>query len=441
MSEQEEPNELQPFIVIRRATGQHDEHHGGVWKIAFADFMTAMMAFFLVMWLVNAANEETKAQVASYFNPIKLTDTRAVPKGVRGDGPQVEQQNVDDGAGASEDINKKAAEPEGAPAQSEADTKQENAENMPFNEEALFKDPYAVLAEIAGDAGQGEPVLAAVPPGRTDAGLSGGDAFRDPFDPAFWQHGPGFANRKPQEEVEGIGAFEMAEVREFLEEGGDDTASKSGEADERRSQTVADMVQVRPPHDETLAVVAPAKDTARPEKPAVPVQEAAEQDMPSHDAETAGQARARHVEAELAKIISQSELARGPQISVESTGEGVLVRLTDGQDFSMFSLSSAQPSRDMVRMMDKVAGVLKRTKGNIIIRGHTDARPFRSENYDNWRLSTARAHMAYHMLVRGGIGKARFVRIEGRADRDLKVKSDPEAAQNRRIEILLEGPA
>jgi chemotaxis protein MotB len=48
--------------------------------------------------------------------------------------------------------------------------------------------------------------------------------------------------------------------------------------------------------------------------------------------------------------------------------------------------------------------------------------------------------MAYHMLVRGGVGEQRFERVEGHADRSLKVGDDPGAAQNRRIEILLRRP-
>ena len=73
----EHPHEI---IIVRHAHGDHDEaHHGGVWKIAFADFMTAMMCFFLVTWLISAANEQTKAAVASYFNPVKLIDRTVWP--------------------------------------------------------------------------------------------------------------------------------------------------------------------------------------------------------------------------------------------------------------------------------------------------------------------------------------------------------------------------
>ena len=56
----------QPIIVIKKVKKVHGGHHGGAWKVAYADFVTAMMAFFLVMWLVGQS-QEVKAGVASYF--------------------------------------------------------------------------------------------------------------------------------------------------------------------------------------------------------------------------------------------------------------------------------------------------------------------------------------------------------------------------------------
>jgi chemotaxis protein MotB len=55
----------QPIIIVRKK-GKHGGHHGGAWKVAFADFMTSMMAFFLVMWLVGQ-KQEVKEAVAGYF--------------------------------------------------------------------------------------------------------------------------------------------------------------------------------------------------------------------------------------------------------------------------------------------------------------------------------------------------------------------------------------
>ena len=56
-----------PIIIIRRKKVSH-AHHGGAWKIAFADFMTAMMAFFLVMWILASSDEKTRVAVADYFS-------------------------------------------------------------------------------------------------------------------------------------------------------------------------------------------------------------------------------------------------------------------------------------------------------------------------------------------------------------------------------------
>ncbi|MES5815061.1 flagellar motor protein MotB [Pseudoxanthomonas sp. Soil82] len=67
-------------IIIRRIKKTAGGHHGGAWKVAYADFVTAMMAFFLVMWLVGIASKEQKAAVSEYFkNPSAVEGTAAIP--------------------------------------------------------------------------------------------------------------------------------------------------------------------------------------------------------------------------------------------------------------------------------------------------------------------------------------------------------------------------
>src|SRR6202167_194357 len=56
----------QPIIVIKK-NGGHGGHHGGAWKVAYADFVTAMMSLFIVLWLMNTS-EKVKQAVAGYFN-------------------------------------------------------------------------------------------------------------------------------------------------------------------------------------------------------------------------------------------------------------------------------------------------------------------------------------------------------------------------------------
>jgi chemotaxis protein MotB len=62
---------VQPIIVIKKKSG-HGGHHGGAWKVAYADFVTAMMALFIVLWLMGAS-EKVKKAVAGYFNDPKGT--------------------------------------------------------------------------------------------------------------------------------------------------------------------------------------------------------------------------------------------------------------------------------------------------------------------------------------------------------------------------------
>ncbi|MCA8929247.1 MAG: chemotaxis protein MotB, partial [Alphaproteobacteria bacterium] len=57
-----------PIIIIKKKKAGHGHgHHGGAWKVAYADFVTAMMAFFLLMWLLNATTENQRKGLADYF--------------------------------------------------------------------------------------------------------------------------------------------------------------------------------------------------------------------------------------------------------------------------------------------------------------------------------------------------------------------------------------
>ena len=58
-----------PVIIKRKKVIQGGGHHGGAWKVAYADFVTAMMAFFMLMWLLNATTEKQRKGLADYFSP------------------------------------------------------------------------------------------------------------------------------------------------------------------------------------------------------------------------------------------------------------------------------------------------------------------------------------------------------------------------------------
>ena len=143
--------EFQDLIIIKRRLSTEPESvKGGVWKIAFADFMTAMMCFFLVMWLINAANDDTRQAVASYFNPVRLAELNR--KGVTD--PHISENTTSQNEKAT--LEKGAPEPP-APIDGPA------AEAA---REALFRDPYRVLSSIAGEAQGSGAVLSGDRGGR-----------------------------------------------------------------------------------------------------------------------------------------------------------------------------------------------------------------------------------------------------------------------------------
>ncbi|SDF79614.1 chemotaxis protein MotB [Limimonas halophila] len=78
-----EKDDNQPPIVIKKKKrGGEEEGHGGAWKVAYADFVTAMMAFFLLMWLLNATTEEQRSGIADYFSPVSASDSTSGGGGV-----------------------------------------------------------------------------------------------------------------------------------------------------------------------------------------------------------------------------------------------------------------------------------------------------------------------------------------------------------------------
>jgi len=72
-------------IVIKRIKkGGHGGNHGGAWKVAYADFVAAMIAFFLLMWLINTTTREQKRGIADYFAPQSIAQTTSGSGGVLG---------------------------------------------------------------------------------------------------------------------------------------------------------------------------------------------------------------------------------------------------------------------------------------------------------------------------------------------------------------------
>ena len=289
-------------------------------------------------------------------------------------------------------------------------------------------------ASTGSPAGLRSGLASSRAPGFGDAGPISEDSHRDPFRPTGGDEvsRPAAAIDRtalpgaPQEEAETTTAQSPPDASLRRLQNGDPTG------EEIQQQPMAKYEAPKP---------GPAFDESKP--PSVPASASAK----SETAPTAGafeapteaaRERAAALLADVKRRLGpETPSAPGPKLDVQATDEGILVSLTDRQNFSMFAIGSAEPQPRVVHMMDAIATSLAATPGAIVVRGHTDARPYRSGLYDNWRLSSARAQMAYYMLNRAGIPDKRFERIEGFADHRLKDQARPFAAENRRIEILL----
>lgn len=427
------------LVIIRRRSAFEDEKaHGGVWKIAYADFMTAMMAFFLVMWLLNALNQDQKQVVASYFNPIKLAENAPAPKGLK-DLTKKEPTTFEGQDGKRQ--------PSGPSEERRGDSP--TAEKPPFYEEkVLFREPYATLAEIAASSNQasGQRRAGALTSAEED-GLKGGDAYRDPFDPGYWKLAPE-ASKEADRIMDG-------EPKPNASARDNPAGTNQGEPRRGRTDDAGGSVAPDAPASSTSqspllppgsAPSSSARDgSVQPNTQANLQANAAPQARPNdapkeaeqRDAAQTQQPTVKQLQSAIADALSDIKAGAGPVAEVRQVEEGLLVSLTDNASFGMFAVGSAEPRPELVRAIDKIGPLIAKRRGVIIVRGHTDNRPYKSDNYDNWRLSTARAQMAYYMLVRSGVDAQRIEHVEGYADRRPKLQNDPAAAQNRRIEILI----
>src|ERR1019366_6367943 len=169
--------EHQEIFIIKRYHDHDDAPHGGAWKIAFADFMTAMMALFLVLWLISSTSEKTKDTVAQYFNAVKLVDMTTLKKGFR-DPKETEMGSGPNAKESQEESDSSRRKP--SPAVSDDLNSQPGATAPSHTETALFRDPYAVLAEIAaGSTPQTSKSSPAVAP--SSAAADAAASFSDPF--------------------------------------------------------------------------------------------------------------------------------------------------------------------------------------------------------------------------------------------------------------------
>ncbi|WP_114285549.1 OmpA/MotB family protein [Candidatus Halocynthiibacter alkanivorans] len=153
---------LAPIIIKRKKVVGGDGHHGGAWKVAYADFVTAMMAFFLLMWLLNATTEKQRKGIADYFNPtIPINRISGGGDGAfGGDSVFTEETLAQNGVGAAmqqASVNMAAADPE--------------AERAAAEEAAGFSAIQDGLMGFSGESMASDQLLRHIVTRVTDEGL------------------------------------------------------------------------------------------------------------------------------------------------------------------------------------------------------------------------------------------------------------------------------
>ncbi len=140
------------ITIIKRKKVIAAAHHGGAWKVAYADFVTAMMAFFLLMWLLSVSDNETKLGLADYFSPsIPIHSTRG-----GGDGPFAGSSMLSQDVLARDETGQK-----GDPTKID----------VPGSDDASLADIENALVGATGDAVDADPLLTHIRTRVTDEGL------------------------------------------------------------------------------------------------------------------------------------------------------------------------------------------------------------------------------------------------------------------------------
>ncbi|MFC0409934.1 flagellar motor protein MotB [Roseomonas elaeocarpi] len=373
-------------IVIRREEGGEGGHHGGAWKVAYADFVTAMMAFFLLMWLLNATTEQQKRGLADYFAPTNLLAQADSGSGqpFGGKTPNSAGQQVSDTG---------ALRLEHGPMPVVQDIERDDDSDTPAQPVLMRQAPPGSADDPDLDPGNTDRATAASVQGAADTGFARAlPAQSSAQDPA--QNG---AQNGTQSQAQLLGQFQ---------------AQSQGQSQAPRGTSLA-------ARDADLAATAEA---------------ALREELNRREREKLDQL-AQQLRDAVRDDPALADLAS--QLRVEQVPEGLRIQLLDADRQSMFALGGTTVNDRSRALIARVAAVIRKVPNAVAITGHTDATPFRSTDRSNWDLSAERANVTRRILVDSGVAEARIRSVAGLAEREPLVPDHPEAAANRRVAILL----
>jgi len=126
-------------------------------------------------------------------------------------------------------------------------------------------------------------------------------------------------------------------------------------------------------------------------------------------------------------------------LEITVTSDGLRIELLETDAGMFFESGRAVPTENGAALLTRLAGELAKLPNNLLIEGHTDAKPFsRDGSYSNWELSTDRANSARKLMQSNGVRPEQVAQVRGYADRQLRHPDDPTAASNRRVTVIVQ---
>lgn len=378
-----------PIIIIKKGHG-HAGHHGGAWKVAYADFVTAMMAFFMVMWLVGTADSATRKKIAKYFqNPGIFERGSGSPMfdgqmGILEDGAVPKNRDQQESFMRGKSMEEKIGRPDGKGGSGKGEGKAGDSLFLGRTTIELEAKKGALLtgADSKKPAGGEAALLGSGPKDGGEKALQG-------------EGGPEGALQK----LDG-------KAPESLTQGLD---AKGGPTDEKKigERGVSDEGNL----DQTGGGRADEKKNL--------------------------EGIANEIKSLMASSKELQDMLGLVEVKVDA--DGLNIEIMDTDKSSMFDSGSARIRPETQDAFKKLAGIIKKMPNSIDLVGHTDSTPFGSRNggYSNWELSADRANAARRLLEGEGLESARFTSVVGRADKELKYPGEPNNAGNRRITLKM----
>lgn len=340
-----------PVIIIKRVT-KRKHTHGGSWKIAYADFVTAMMAFFMLMWMLSMLNKFQLAGISNYFKkPMK--DIFLENQLHNTDVPKVPSEHTE--------------KSELAPMKTKKDGFSKKKEKV--HSTYRPKDNYGPINQKTEADGKGQTVVKSV---------------------------------KVQEKGTPIPTQPEAQPNQQLSQ-------------------------------------PQAQPQAQPQTQAPP------QPQPQTQTETQTK-QAEKQEFENLKKVLENSLNKDPNVNkykellnFKITDEGLKIEITSLKNKPMFSKGDVDFEKYASNIMLWLTKELnKTTPRKITIIGHTDSDLYMNPTkYSNWELSADRANATRRLLIKAGMDRKRFIRVQGAGSSTLLIKDDGRNPANRRIEIII----